>query len=494
ALMDEGQQIINQILKGDMRAWEKLENEVGISYRQIADKFYRAAELVGERHYYYNHLKSKGLYYESYAVYNLPISSDSAEILDLKLMKEALVLDPEAAYIWLNLCYISPFDSIDIYIKKLTDLTPRWSVWYALVADQYIGPNPIKAIQYYQKAIDLDSTYLKPRIWISNALSRLGKQKEADLQIQKVILLALAKAEKDSFSLAAEEWNALGNALRLKRQYVKAEWAFGQAKKLNPWVNDQWNMAFFLYPDLGKYTQAIEALEVQIKNSSKHWGYSLYGRCYYLMGDFIRAEQSFKMGLIDSLSFRYTFDFNRQYLAMLYRKTGNLVAAKEVLDAVEIKSPAILFALGEIQRLQNKEQEALQMFDSLLTKWPININKIPQNLVEEKTPLNYVFRIMAFHRLSKIDSMQQTIALADQTMDGDPWHHFWMACVFAQTGQNEQALERLNLAEKAGWWPNKVIDISGTVFDPFLDPLRHLPEFQGWEKRWSPPYKDYSKE
>lgn len=114
ALMDEGQQIINTYLTGDLKGFEQLETESGTTHRRIADKFNRAAELLGEKHYYYPSLKAKELYFEAYAVYFLPISRDSARQLDIRYMRQAVALDPSASYIWYNLAYILPIDSIEV--------------------------------------------------------------------------------------------------------------------------------------------------------------------------------------------------------------------------------------------------------------------------------------------------------------------------------------------------------------------------------------------
>jgi tetratricopeptide (TPR) repeat protein len=101
-------------------------------------------------------------------------------------------------------------------------------------------------------------------------------------------------------------------------------------------------------------------------------------------------------------------------------------------------------------------------------------------------------QIIVLMRLNKINEMKKAIKAADRELHGDPWYHYWMASVYSQTGQLDEAMEQLHKADKTGWSPNDLDIIDGTVMCDFLDPLRKRLDFHQWEKKWSPPFKDQS--
>ncbi len=490
ALMDEGQQVFNRLLKGDLKAWEMLESEIGISYRQIADKYHRAAELVGEKHYYYPRLKAHAIYFDTYDYYNLDIPYDSIRAMDIKGTRQAHLMDTTSPVFLMNLANLLPIDSIGYYIERLQELAPNWALWHNIVASQYWQNKQFDmASQYFQNAVQLDSNYLLPIVSLSVLLEQLGRHEEAIGYQEMSIRIAQAKAEKRPASLASEEWHSLAIALHKQRRYVDAERALLQDEKYNPLIFSPYDRSWYLFADMGKYDRALQRIKRQMSNFPKNYLFGLLGRIYYLKGQLSEAEAAFKNGLNDNLSMESTFDYNRLNLAMLYKKQGKLPQAESMLAAINDKSGRYFFDLAEIKWLQGKTEAARISLDSLLGNLPVSYTK--QNSQNSE---NYSYQIIALQRLGKLDEMRQAIEAADQALNGDPWHQFWMACAYAHIEQPEEAIRQLDLAEKAGWHPNQVLIITGTVYDPLLDPLRHLPAFQAWEQRWMPPYKDYSKE
>jgi tetratricopeptide (TPR) repeat protein len=104
----------------------------------------------------------------------------------------------------------------------------------------------------------------------------------------------------------------------------------------------------------------------------------------------------------------------------------------------------------------------------------------------------YSYHLIVLNRLGKHKEWKEAIRKASEALESDAWFHFNLACFYSMTGEPGKALAQLEKAAGLGWEPNSALFISGTVKDPLLDPLRSLPEFQAWEKRFSPPYKDYS--
>ena len=490
ALMDEGQQILNRYLKGDLKDIEIMESQVGISYRQVADKFYRAAELLGERHYYYSKLKAKGYYFEAYASYDLNISGDSAMILDIKFTRQALALDPNAPYLLLNLANMLPIDSINFYVERLNDLAPNWAFWHYIVADRFRWKNRFdKAIVYFQNAIRLDPTYLAPHIKIALIYEALNEREKAVFHREAAIRLGYAKIAKDSTALAAQEWYILAEAFRLMHRYSEAEWAVLQAGKFNPNVFAWYDVSFFVFADVGKYEMSKASLFRWIDRDYKSFTFWL-GRLYFILSDYPNAEASFRIGLTDNRSPEYSLNDNRMDLAMLYKRIGNIAQALPLLDSIsdEHYFDGLDFERAEIQRQLGKTAEADSIFSLFLNRSPRTFST-----TTTRNGNNFCRQIIALHRLGRWSDLQNLLEAAERASSGDPWYPFLKACFYAQTGQPDLALRQLQFAETAAWHPNPILWIYGTVKDPFLDPLRHLPEFQAWEKRWSPPYKDYSK-
>ncbi len=292
ALMDEGQQILNHYLRGDLHAYDTISYEIGIDYRLLADQFYRAAELLGEKHYYHASLMAKGLYFESFAVHKLDIPTDSAYVLDQRLLERAAALDPTAAHVWLNLCGKTASDSLlQDYIGKLNELAPNWPVLQNYLGNLYSrkeANNPDKALSYYRKAIALDSAYLPALYYSAQLLDRFGRADEARANREAIARMGLQKMETRPEQMAFSEWDVLsntlaaldrqealealyraiiavdsnsvdrwtqlGNMLRARRRWAEAEQAFRKGIALDPAAYNTWSsLGWMLFFNLKQY-------------------------------------------------------------------------------------------------------------------------------------------------------------------------------------------------------------------------------------------------
>ncbi|MBK6995458.1 MAG: hypothetical protein IPH31_11210 [Lewinellaceae bacterium] len=147
-----------------------------------------------------------------------------------------------------------------------------------------------------------------------------------------------------------------------------------------------------------------------------------------------------------------------------------------------------MFWKAEVNRLLGVTQVAEDTYKNLKSQTaPVFRNHDNLNPV-------LLYYILASERLGQQNEAESIIIKAKETLSADAWFHFNLCRYYSMTGKLEQSLSSLSKAVELGWEPNISMIIFGTVKDPMLDPLRNLPEFQAWEKRWSPPYKDYSKE
>ncbi|MDX2134154.1 MAG: tetratricopeptide repeat protein [Saprospiraceae bacterium] len=297
ALMDKGQQVLNQYLSGDLRAFDVLENEIGINYRLLANQFFRAAELLGDRHYYYKNLHAKGLYFESYAVYDWDIPGDSARLLDIKLLKQAAAEDSTAAFAWLNLCWLeTSADSLAYYVSRLENVVPNWPIFHYVVGCQYLSDplrNPEMALSRLQRAIELDSTFVPAWYMSSFPLTDLGRQTEATQNRETAMRIGIQKMEENPAGLSDIDWEMLrmgyydpkekemfdrilqqyvsvdsfsvhrwknyAMAMRLSKRYTEAEWAYHKMILLDSLDTRAWNGLAWLYFAQGKFAEMEKA-------------------------------------------------------------------------------------------------------------------------------------------------------------------------------------------------------------------------------------------
>ncbi|MBK9015499.1 MAG: caspase family protein [Saprospiraceae bacterium] len=262
ALMDEGQQILNRYLTGDLKAKEILEVGIGISYRIEADKFYRAAELLGEKHYYYRKLISNALYFDAYSVNLLGVTRDSAQILVIKWIRQALALDPNTPHLLLDLACMLPIDSIDFYIERLNEISPKWPIWHCLVARCYrVNGYYDQAIHYYQNAIRLDSTYVRSLTGIAITFDSIGQQENAAKYYEQTVRMAQIKIDKNASSLAWEEWYSLLYSLWHLDRDIEAEQIINKYVGLDSKSDFTWYNVAVMYSNMQRNKEALQALK-----------------------------------------------------------------------------------------------------------------------------------------------------------------------------------------------------------------------------------------
>jgi tetratricopeptide (TPR) repeat protein/uncharacterized caspase-like protein len=364
ALIDEGQQIINQYLKGDMKAVEKL--EMGqVSSQQLADQFYRAAALLGENHYYYPSVKSKGLYFESYAVYNRGLPWDEARALDIQCMRQAVAIDPSAAYIWYNLAYLMPKDSTEKYIKKLDELVPNWPVWHHWAGIQFSEDQPVRSIGYFKRAIALHEGWLPPLQGISRPLEQLGRTDEANKYREMVVDLAQRQWEKDSSSLSVFDWDALVRSLLKLNRLEEARLAAKRYNAIYPKSPRGWEIRAMISAQLGYFEDAERAYHNCLSlDSTSYIRWENLGYFYLMSRQYDKAGQvvlksisvdsqavtawnnlgfiyletqryaQAEMALKKAIAMNPDMPNPRKHLATLYMRTGQIKQAQDGFDEV----------------------------------------------------------------------------------------------------------------------------------------------------------------
>ncbi|MBK6544949.1 MAG: caspase family protein [Saprospiraceae bacterium] len=483
ALMDNGQQFINKLLKNDAKTIDKFwRGKINAGF--IAQQLERAAELLGKKHYAYKTTKAKEYYFKSIDLSRTRTKETSN--VEFKRLKQELVykglsFDPDAPYLIYSLAGYSPTDSIDYYIEKLTETAPNWVIWYRSMAvkAQYQKNDLDLSIRLYRKAIDIDSTFWSTLNWIAGPLDEKGEAETAKSYREQTVRTLYRNIRADTSRKIPDELTVLGNALWRLRRFEEAKWALNEANKVaGGYYYYSYVNLLPLLCDIGHF-EAIDSI-VSIQNTaSQKLFQAVQGFVYlYVKKDFKKAEAAL-------LACANEGDI--LYLVDLYIKLEQFDKAIAAIDSFPENPDNDFFLKSWIWFLEGKKEVNSHFCDSFLMN--LKVKYIKNDFFNNG---QYLQKALVQYWIGNHKEMNETLRNANQILTSDPWHHYRLACFYAQTGEPSKAFTQLDLAEKANWHPNPFIWLYGTVNDPFLNPLRKLPEFQAWEKRWSPPYKDNS--
>jgi len=492
ALIDEGQTVINKILKTDPATIDNLSRRKN-SWNHIPSYLHRAAELLGEKHYMYSSLKAKEYWFEvvsfSESRYpNVPVDSISAYQKNMVL--KGLNFEPDAPFLILALAKASPKDSLPVFETRLKQVAPNWALWYYDFAKMYwTWGDKSKYISYTAEAIRLDSQFILPYFGLAWMMDLVQKPNEGRRCREAAVDIVYRKWAADSTAVTVYEYNTIGNALWGLRRYAEAEQALlaGERKMGKPDVALTCNM-IATYCDMGRFDRVKEVIDRFPEQSRVHWWYhALFNIQYRHMNDALGALNLLENGLAKKYLHQDEKNGFLYQLAVINLQLGLYEKALGYLEQVE--EPAgqeIWLAKGDILMRLGRVEEANVAYDSLLTGRPLVFDK------NQRHSPDWLYQIIGMHRTGAHQLMQEGIDGVQRHLADDPKAQYWLACVFAQTGRLDEAMQSLLRAEKLGWLPNPVLWVNMTIKDPCLDPLRHLQDFQAWEKRWAPPYKDFS--
>lgn len=487
ALIDEGQTVINKILKTDPATIDNLWRRKN-SWNHIPSYLHRAAELLGDKHYMYSSLKAKEYWFEvvsfSQSRYpNVPVDSISA--YQKNMVIKGLNFEPDAPFLILELAKASPKDSLPVFETRLKQVAPNWALWYYDFGIMYsTWRDRSESISYYAEAIRLDSQFIAPYFSLAWRLDDTRKPDEARRCREAAINIVYRKWAADSNAVTVYEYNTIGNALWGLRRYAEAEQVLlaGERKMGKPDVALTSNLSV-TYCDMGQFDRVKEVIDRFPKQYWVSWWTTVQ---YYYLNDTLGALNLLENGLTKEYLRKDDKNDLLYQLAVINRQSGQYEKALEYLQRIEEPWEEIRLARGDVLIRLGRVEEANVAYDSLLA------DQLLVYLTHEFNIPNWFFQIVGQHRTGAYDLVLKGIEEVQSHLADDPNAQYWLACVFAQIGRLDEAMQSLLRAEKLGWLPNPVLWVNMTIKDPKLDPLRHLPEFQAWEKRWAPPYKDFS--
>ncbi len=268
ALMDEGQQFINLLLKSDPKVNDYMYSQGQIDVKGIHLKIRRAAELLGPKHYIFNTLKAKENYFKAGIFpieYYSGILKDSQANIQRKILLEGLSYEAHAPYIMNRLLAFYELDSFRIMADRLEELCPNWAIALGDIGyGYYLRGEVSSSIEYYKKSIAVDSSILPTYYWMGVSFETLGDHQQAikwwNLHVQK----SLEKEATTKSTTYIREYYDMGASLNNLERFEEAEKTFRRFLTLDS--NDVYGwygLGFSLYRQ-GKYDLAISAMERSI--------------------------------------------------------------------------------------------------------------------------------------------------------------------------------------------------------------------------------------
>ncbi len=481
ALMDEGQTILNEILKTDP---EVLDNEFAnrVNYDHLPAYFERAAAILGEKHYVWRDLKAKEFYFRAMTIReeNYPDSS-AGWLTDEKrrLLEKSLEWDNTSAVTYWQLGRTFPLSSSEriVFYKKATTIAPDWALIHYMLGCTLKDPLP--GIYHLKKAIELDSNFLWSYNTISYSYDELGQKDSATFWRKLYVLKFFQKMTEDSASVTVTEYYILGNALWRLREYDQARTFLLRGEKISGGKMAVIYMHLaVVYTDLLDFENAIYACKNVMKLTNDPEWESTPGNIYfYFLNDTTSAIDTW----VKAVNGAEIQQVQAWYILGNFAKAYTL-AKKNIQPGESYR--VMTFYIAESARQMDMADTSRHYFNQLVGNGKIEYKR------NDFIYPGYVFAALALDRLGKKQEFQQLLDTANTQLEGDPWLHFNLATIYAQTNQEKAAIASLQKAIELGWQPNPLLWLQGTLCDPLLNPIRETEAYKALVREHFPKYYD----
>ena len=297
-LQDQAQQTLNAFVEGDREAMADF-YDYPEKYAKYPKYLEKAADLLGADHYMYNNLKAKQLYFEvqqkappfllSEAKDSLRIRSLPLRFENIKKLEKALQLEENAAYIYYLLGVMHSWSdkkdtTFRVHLNRALELSPRFLQPYmTLGVWERENRNFEKAVEYYQKALDVDSNHVVANLNMGKLLDNFfGEYEEAlEYYFEAVknnsnILIVLYYMGKTFFNL---------------RDFANADNYFQKPFAVKPAYRNSYLGLGRTYGYTRKFNKAFELLNKAIELDGEDYEAPLLaGNFYAAIGEMNQAE------------------------------------------------------------------------------------------------------------------------------------------------------------------------------------------------------------
>ncbi|MCC6753390.1 MAG: caspase family protein [Saprospiraceae bacterium] len=482
ALMDEGQIIINKIMETDP---EQLDNIWAdkVNYDHLHAYYQRAADILGSQHYAYADLKAKEHYFQALTVRkeNYPDSSSTWRTSEKRrLLHRALAFDSSIAVIYEALANTFPANSsgaLAMY-QHAAKLAPNWVlIHYNLSRNLWLS-DPIAAISSSKNAILLDSGFLRPYNWIAWIYDENGHPDSATIWRKLYVEKFNHKFQNDPLNITAFEYNDVGNALWGLKEHQRAkEFLLLGGKITQGKYSPIYSNLHVVYTDLFEFDNAIQACQRQIqlevfeKDNFAHIGniyFNFLNKETQAIAAFSRAGDYTDLDLVQSW---FLLDASKAFM----------LAKEHAKNDV-----AMSFYAGESAQRLDMIDTANTYFERVIRS--SNIEFKPNQYFYP----DFLFVALAYDRLGRTEEANTLISNAAAALDDDPWLYFNLARYKANTHQPDEAVEAIYKALEAGWSPNPLQWLQGTLCDHLLNPIRETDAYKQLVRTHFPKYYDFA--
>ncbi len=491
ALLNEGQAVVNKILRADPQTLDNMWANK-IEYGHLPGYFGRAGEILGEGHYAYNSIKAKEHYFKAknFNRINYPDSTLAWRSGQARReLDKAVGFDSTAAYLFYEMGVVEP-DWIEmgsdwrkkreLYLKA-EELAPLWVLPTFELSGLY-RYMPRKSIEYYRYCMEKDPSFLPPFNWIAWEYDYLGLKDSAiywrALYVQKLE----NKWDLDSTKITAYECNSGGNTLWGLKRYKEAEkWLLRGIVKSSGNFPGLYGNLEVVYVDLLEFKKAIETAKERLRRKLWREEYDLAQLAlisFYFLGDTDTAGLYYdKSGIYkESIGYKTLYEI----LSGQYEEAAT--NAGQYIKKYPNYQKRLQFYRAWATQLSNNRTLADEYYQQLVDSTQIEYDS--NSFVRPY----YLYKIISYHRLGQYDEFEKSIANAKSNLAGDAWMHFHLAVIYAMTDQKDLAIQNLYESTELGWEPNPLTWLQGTLCDPFLNNIRETPEYYEFVKKHFPYY------
>lgn len=336
---------------------------------------------------------------------------------------------------------------------------------------QYKSESNDKAIEYFKKAIALDSGYALAWAGLGDAYSQLNARFGREVKWVDSSIVAGSKAiTLDSTS--SDAYKALANAFNYKKRYDTAFVLLQKAVRLNPTnasAIGNLGTTYFLRGDLPQALRMEKrAAGLNPKNAIP---FQITGMIYRLLGDLKNAESWLVKSLeINNSAYWDTYE----HLAYCYISKGDPAKARALIQVMLANVPPdsrtyeiagiIANFTEDIPDAQAYFEKSIALNESYQND-PACISGIGLGQILLATGDTVEAEVYLSHALNT--NLQE---VKNGSQDDDP--PFYIAGIYAIRGQRDQSLEWLSKAIDANW-----IDYAEFNNSPWFKQYRMDPEF-----------------
>jgi tetratricopeptide (TPR) repeat protein len=466
ALQDDAQQAINNLMKMEPTETRLYRVERLRKYLPYPRYLHRAAELLGQKHYFYPTLRARTAYFEGNVLQmESPLNSDS--VIGWQILEkyhEALTWQPNDALTYFSMAKVFIYqlrniDSVVYYGEKTIAAAPNWIRAYTSTA---LGLNVLKdfqkALGYAEKGLAIDSSSALTWTAVGVCHARLNNYNDAEHYLQKAI-------ELDTSFEPPQYW--LG------------------------WI----------YFNRGKMQEAIRYfLGAARADHPSDYTFFWLGNCYMNASNWAEADKYFRKGLeIEPQSAGCMVS-----LAGVCIKTGRISEAKELIGKALAYDSVHLFMAGEMYVDNGLYDEAENLYQAYTEQHPLKAEgwdglaytwykagryaeaeRASQKAVALSPSLNYYQKALLGQvhiKIGKYDEARMTfLALLEQEPE-NPEIAANLAILSAIEGDTIASLNWADIAFKNGMSLEQIYEY------PYFDfaPVRTLPGFEDLMKKYFP--------